>query len=122
MLRNEWQSETVKIPVTGKPVRGSKSGSPIMAMFDLLGRRWAMGVVWTLSEQGPCTFRSLQAACETISPAVLNARLAELRAAGFLKQGDRGYEVTEMGRDIYEALLPLSAVSKLWAASLEKPE
>lgn len=93
-----------------------------MAMFDLLGRRWAMGVLWTLSEQGPCTFRSLQAACETISPAVLNARLAELRAAGFLKHGDRGYEVTEMGRDIYEALLPLSAVSKLWAASLEKPE
>jgi DNA-binding HxlR family transcriptional regulator len=104
-----------KIPVPGKSVRGSKSGSPIMAMFDLLGRRWAMGVLWTLSEQGPCTFRALQDACETISPAVLNSRLKELRAAGFVELGDSGYQVTALGAEVYNALLPLSRVSKEWA-------
>ncbi|WP_428645435.1 winged helix-turn-helix transcriptional regulator [Roseibium sp.] len=104
-----------EIPVPGKAVRGSRSGSPIMAMFDLLGRRWAMGVLWTLTERGPLTFRALQDACETISPAVLNARLKELRAAGFLTQGDGGYQVTDFGEEVYKALLPLSKVSKKWA-------
>lgn len=108
----------VNIPKPGSPVRGSKSGSPIMAMFDLLGRRWSMGVLWTLSEQGPSTFRGLQAACETISPAVLNARLKELQAAGLVKQGDGGYRVSELGQEVYEALLPLSEVSKAWARTL----
>jgi DNA-binding HxlR family transcriptional regulator len=108
------------IPIPGKAVRGSRSGAPIMALFDLLGRRWAMGVVWTLSEQGPCTFRALQAACETISPAVLNARLKELRAAGFVTQGDGGYCVTPLGQEVYEALLPLSKVSKVWTARIEQ--
>ena len=82
----------VKIPKPGTPVRGSKSGSPIMAMFDLLGRRWTMGVLWTLSEQGPSTFRALQSACESISPAVLNSRLKELQTASLVTRGDRGYE------------------------------
>lgn len=105
-----------KIPLPGQSVRGSQSGSPIMAMFDLLGRRWAMGVLWTLNEQGPLTFRALQTACETISPAVLNARLKELRLAGFVELGDAGYQATPLGADVYGALLPLSQVSKQWAA------
>ena len=105
----------VKIPKPGAPVRGSTSGSPVMAMFDLLGRRWAMGVLWTLSEQGPSTFRALQSSCETISPAVLNSRLKELQAAHLVIQGDSGYEVTKLGLEIYGALLPLSVISKKWA-------
>ena len=32
-----------------------------MAAFDLLGRRWAMGIIWNLSK-GPATFRSLAGA------------------------------------------------------------
>jgi DNA-binding HxlR family transcriptional regulator len=86
-----------------------------MAMFDLLGRRWAMGVLWTLSERGPSTFRALQAACETISPAVLNSRLKELQAARLVGQGENGYEVTDLGREVYDALIPLSVTSKKWA-------
>lgn len=106
------------IPVPGQAVRGSRSGSPIMALFDLLGRRWAMGVLWTLSERGPSTFRALQEACETISPGVLNARIKELRSAGFLDQGPGGYQVTPLGQEVYDALLPLSRVSKVWAESI----
>lgn len=108
------------IPVPGTAVRGSRSGSPIMAMFDLLGRRWAMGVLWTLAERGPFTFRALQDACETISPAVLNARLKELKSAEFVCQGPGGYQVTDLGREVYQALLPLSRVSGTWAEQLAR--
>lgn len=107
-----------RIPVPGRPVRGSRRGSPIMALFDLLGRRWAMGVVWVLSEQGPCSFSQLEAACETISPAVLNTRLKELRAAGLVEKQEDGYAVSKLGREIHTRLLPLSALSRKWAARM----
>jgi DNA-binding HxlR family transcriptional regulator len=89
-----------------------------MALFDLLGRRWAMGVVWVLSEQGPYTFNQLQAACETISPAVLNTRLKELQAAGLVVKHEAGYAVSKLGREVHAGLLPLSATSKKWARQL----
>lgn len=108
-----------RIPVPGAPVRGSKSGSAIMALFDLLGRRWAMGVLWTLSERGPSTFCDLETACESISPAVLNTRLKELRMAGLVAKGEDGYVVTRMGEEIYRGLLPLSASSKKWARQIQ---
>ncbi len=107
-----------RIPVPGQPVRGSRSGAPIMALFDLLGRRWAMGVLWTLRENEPATFRSLQEKCETISPAVLNKRLAELRQAGLIDRGEGGYVTTDAGRELYALLVPLGDWSKSWAASL----
>lgn len=89
-----------------------------MALFDLIGRRWAMGVLWTLAEIGPSTFRHLQDKCETISPAVLNQRLKELRAAGLVHRVDEGYAVTELGREIYQYLVPLGQVAKTWAARI----
>jgi DNA-binding HxlR family transcriptional regulator len=90
-----------------------------MALFDLLGRHWAMGVLWTLTEIGPCTFRKLQDECETISPAALNIRLKELQAAGFVHRTESGYAATELGLRLYEQLRPLGAFSKDWARHLE---
>ncbi len=78
-----------------------------------------MGVLWVLNEHAPCTFRELQDHCESISPGVLNTRLAELRAAGLITRGDKGYEVTESGRALYGHLVPLGAWAKIWAAKLE---
>lgn len=107
-----------KIPKPGQPVRGSRSGAPIMALFDLIGRRWAMGVLWTLAEIGPSTFRRLQERCESISPAVLNQRLKELQEAGLVHRVEDGYAVTDLGHDIYNHLVPLGQVAKVWAASM----
>ena len=89
-----------------------------MALFDLLGRRWAMGVLWTLCEGGPCTFRDLQGRCETISPSVLNTRLKELREAGLVEHSGKGYQPTKAGREVHGHLLPLGAWSKKWAKHL----
>lgn len=110
----------VDIPRPGGPVRGSRSGTPIMALFDLLGRRWAMGVLWTLCERGAATFRKLQESCESISPTVLNQRLKELQAAGFVTRNTEGYVATELGRRIYGQLVPLGETAKLWSASLQE--
>lgn len=108
-----------KIPMPGSPVRGSRSGSAIMALFDLLGRRWAMGVLWTLSERGPSTFGQLETACETISPAVLNTRLKELQLAGLVAKDGGAYAVTRVGQEVYRGLQPLSATAKKWARTMK---
>lgn len=108
----------IDIPRPGERVRGSSSGAPIMALFDLLGRRWAMGVLWTLCETGPATFRALGEKCDSISPTVLNVRLKELQAAGFVERSTGGYVATELGRRLYEQLVPLGETAKLWARVL----
>jgi len=108
------------IPVPGEPVRGSRSGAPIMALFDLLGRRWAMGVLWTICEGGPAKFCVLQERCETISPAVLNQRLKELQVAQFVEKSEHGYAATPLGKQVYTDLSPLGETAKLWARMLSQ--
>jgi DNA-binding HxlR family transcriptional regulator len=102
------------IPKPGKPVRGSQTGAPIMAAFDLLGRRWAMGIIWNLSK-GPATFRGLQGACESISPSILNSRLKDLKEAGLVERSLEGYVLTSMGEALFALLKPLGDWSIRWA-------
>lgn len=91
-----------------------------MAAFDLLGRRWALRVLWELRSETH-TFRSLRAACEDISPAVLNTRLRELREARLIERSDRGYLLTNLGRQLIEALAALDAWAKRWGRALGRP-
>lgn len=88
-----------------------------MVLFDLIGRRWSMGVLWNLSDQD-CTFRELQARCLSVSPTVLNTRLKELRAAGLVTQSSDGYTLTSAGRDLFNHLEPLGEWSEGWAKTL----
>ena len=104
----------MKTPVPGGPVRGSKSGVPIMALFDLLGRSWAMGIIWHLSD-GARNFRQLQEYCETVSPTTLNTRLKELRLAQLIELRKEGYTLTETGQELFVVIKPLGAWSKKWA-------
>lgn len=108
---------TTKIPKPGAPVRGSKTGKPVMALFDLLGRSWAQGVIWQLAD-GPLTFRRLQDACDAVSPTVLNRRLKELREAGFVEHGSDGYALTPLGEDLLAQMRPLDAFSHRWASHI----
>jgi DNA-binding HxlR family transcriptional regulator len=103
-----------EIPKPGSPVRGSDSGRPIMALLDLLGRRWALRVIWELRGE-PMSFRRLQAACGAISSSVLNDRLAELRAAGIVAARDGGYALTPEGRELLELYPALNAWAERWA-------
>ena len=101
-----------------RAVRGSKSGRPIMALLDLLGRRWSLRIIWQLRE-GPLTSRALRTACDEASPTVMQARLTELREAGLIElvQGD-GYRLTDLGHDLNETFLPLQRFAERWSKQM----
>ena len=88
-----------------------------MALLDLLGRRWALRVLWELRTGESLTFRELQARCAEVSSSVLNDRLRELREAGIVAAArGGGYSLTAAGRDLLLALEPLQAWAGRWAA------
>jgi len=100
--------------VTAKrAVRGSRTGRPIMALLDLLGRRWTLRILWELRE-ATLTSRALREACDDASPTVLQARLAELRQAGLVKLAPGGYCLTEVGRELHGTFLPLHRFAERW--------
>lgn len=105
------------IPVPGKPVRGSTTGKPVMALLDLLGRRTCLRILWELRDE-PLKFRPLQSAADT-SPGVLNTRLAELKAARLVEHTDQGYRLTDEGRQLVAELMPLMVWAERWAAGFE---
>lgn len=103
-------------PTPGRPVRGSKTGRPIMALLDLLGRRWALRVLWELRTEA-LPFRALQERGGGISPTALHRRLVELREAGLVAlQDGGGYALTGDGRELCKRLGPLDAWARRWSA------
>jgi DNA-binding HxlR family transcriptional regulator len=104
----------------GKPVRGSRSGRPIMALLDLLGRRWALRILWELRE-GPVGFRDLQARCDAMSPSVLQQRLEELDQHRLATRSDSGaWALTSQGAELVRLAAPLTRWAESWAASLRR--
>lgn len=103
-------------PRPGRPVRGSTSGRPVMAALDLLGRRWALRILWELRE-GPLGARALRERCDDMSPQVLYVRLKELGDAGLVaRTSDGRYDLSALGRDLGGALAPLDRWAQRWAA------
>jgi DNA-binding HxlR family transcriptional regulator len=87
-----------------------------MALLDLLGRRWALRILWELHGAGALGFSELQARCEEISPSVLSQRLKELRRAGLVEAGEDGrYRPGADGAELARLLLGLDAWAKRWA-------
>ena len=107
-------SQAPRKPRIGMAARGTTTGRPIMVLFDLLGRRWTLRVLWELRAD-PMTFRSLQTAMEDVSPSVLNQRLAELRDNAIVERVDDGYALTTLGRDLITSLTPVANWSIRWA-------
>jgi DNA-binding HxlR family transcriptional regulator len=85
-----------------------------MVVLDALGQRWALRILWELRD-GPRTFRDLRAACDDVSPSVLNARLKDLRALAVVALGDDGYALTTEGRALSKTLLALNEWAQAWA-------
>ena len=53
---------------------------------DLLGRRWALAILWASAEAGAVRFNEFKQTLEGIPPRTLAARLAELEEAGVLER------------------------------------
>jgi DNA-binding HxlR family transcriptional regulator len=106
-----------RIPTLKKRgARGSTSGRPIMALLDLLGRRWSLRIIWELRDDRSLTSRALRAACDQASPTVLQTRLSDLREAGFVELiPASGYRLTEFGKDLFETFLPLHRFAERWS-------
>ncbi|HUK70810.1 MAG TPA: helix-turn-helix domain-containing protein [Streptosporangiaceae bacterium] len=105
-------------------MRGSTTGRPLMAALDLLGRRWALRILWELRD-GPLGARALQARCDRMSSSVLYERLRELADAGLLRRDDNeAYALTKLGTGLGAALEPLDAWAKSWSrhVAAERPE
>ena len=107
----------MSIPKPGSRVRGSTSGSPINALLDLLGRRWALGILWNLGD-GAATFRDLQQRCGNISPSILCSRLKDLRDADIVERTLDGYALTERGQALHAIVVPLGAWSAVWSEEI----
>lgn len=105
-----------RTPLPGRSVRGSATGRPVMALLDLLGRRWALRVLWELHTSAGMTFRELQARCGEVSSSVLASRLKELGEAGIV-ESDSGYRLTVQGAELVQRLQPVDE----WARKKWRP-
>jgi DNA-binding HxlR family transcriptional regulator len=101
-------------PVPGRPARGTRTGRPLLVAFDLLGRRWALRVLWELREER-LGFRALRERCDGMSSSVLRDRLSELVEARIVDtDADGRYGLTADGRGLLAAIEPLSRWAEAW--------
>ena len=106
-----------------KTVRGSKTGRPIMVLLDLIGRRWTLRIIWELRDGKPVTSRVLREKCDDISPSVLQARLTELREAGFVGlESPGGYFLTPLGLELREHTGGFYMFAETWAKIVKSAE
>lgn len=117
--RSACAGAMVITPQPGRPARGSTTGRPIMALFDLAGRRWTLRISWELDRAGrPLTFRELRGCCDDLSSSVLTRRLRELTEARIVTRADDGYALTTTGRRLVASLEPALAWARDWSREL----
>lgn len=86
----------------------------MVAALELLGRRWALRLVWELRRDS-LTFSELRERL-SVSPSVLSARLGELSDAEVVElDGTRRYRLTGRGRELARLLYELNR----WASRRE---
>jgi len=90
-----------------------------MAALDLLGRRWALRILWELRE-GPLGARALLERCDGLSSSVLYDRLRELQDVGLLERDDQQWVLTRVGAELGSAIAPLDAWARRWAHAKRK--
>ena len=89
-----------------------------MAAMDLLGRRWALRILWELRDE-PLGARALRSRCDRMSSSVLYERLEELTDAGLLDRDEAGaYLLTDLGAALGPALESLDSWARQWSQAL----
>jgi len=80
---------------------------PVEGVLDLLGRRWALRLIWEL-RRSTLTFSEIRERTG-ISPSVLSTRLGELARAGVVEQDPaRRYRLSGRGRELARVLYELN--------------
>jgi DNA-binding HxlR family transcriptional regulator len=95
-----------------------RSPPSTLALLELLGRRWALRILWELRQE-PASFQALQARCDSMSTSVLSQRLTELRDARLVeKDQSGGYRLTEPGSRLLARLDGMDEWTQEWARLL----
>jgi DNA-binding HxlR family transcriptional regulator len=90
----------------------------MLALLEILGRRWALRILWELRTQ-PATFQDLHRRCGFMSTSVLSQRLGELREARLIdKDGDGAYALTEHGDRLLSRLDGIDEWTQEWARAI----
>ena len=90
----------------------------MLALLELLGRRWALRILWEL-RQRPASFQALQRRCDSMSTSVLAQRLAELRDAQLVEKDHAGdYALTESGARLLARLEGIEEWTQDWARAI----
>jgi DNA-binding HxlR family transcriptional regulator len=95
--------------------RESLTAPPLAELFDLLGRRWTLRILWELRDR-TLAFNDLRRAVGGMSQSVLVTRLTDLFGAGLVADVPGGYRLTERGRSLVQELGPVAG----WAAGWER--
>jgi len=83
------------------------STRPVESVLDLLGRRWALRLVWEL-RRSTLPFSELRRRTG-ISPSVLSARLGDLIGAGVVERDPgRRYRLSGRGRELARLLYEIN--------------
>jgi len=93
----------------------AKDNAAVMQLFDLLESRYAMRVIWALSDGHPQTFRLLQDSVGGVTPNTLNTRLKELRAARLVDHSGHGYRLTTQGADLARRMVEVQQFAGKWS-------
>ena len=104
----------------GAPVRVSPD---FHAAIELIGRRWAGAILWSLSER-PHYFAELTTSVPGLSDRLLSRRLRELESAGLVERSVEdgpparvSYALTDKGRALEPALEELADWADDWNLS-----
>ncbi len=96
---------------------------PLQKAMDLLGGKWKMSLICSLTADGPTRYNDLKRRMQGISNTMLVRSLRELEEAGLVARREYlevpvrvEYETTEMTRE----LLPILASLAGWAVKLPK--
>jgi DNA-binding HxlR family transcriptional regulator len=90
----------------------------MLALLDLLGRRWALRILWELRVEA-ASFQALQRRCDSMSTSVLSQRLSELKDARLIdKDRDGAYALTEDGERLLSRLDGIDEWTQQWARTI----
>lgn len=93
--------------------RGSTTSRPLAELFDLVGRRWTLRILWELRDR-TLAFNDLRRAVGGMSQSVLVTRLTELFGAGLVADVPGGYRLTDDGRSLVAELDALAGWAERW--------
>src|SRR5439155_11836409 len=95
----------------------SATARPLAELFELLGRRWTLRILWELRDRR-LSFNELRRAVGGMSQRVLVTRLTELFGAGLVADVPGGYRLTGNGQSLIRDLTPLESWSQRWEREL----